>query len=157
MSKYKSVEQRDWRQVELPEHELLEQTQQKIVAVLKQLGHASPAEMKTGLSALVYASINHAYREWVERHAEYSDKLHDKGVNLYAIVTHTNSDKKDKAVYVKADALEKIDAIGDYLAVTKQNLPQLHSPRNKRVYNRRLIILLAMNALAESLKPDVVK
>jgi len=57
-------------------------------------------------------------------------------------------------VYLKEATVTKIDALGDYLGITQYHTPYLFSTRHKGVYNRKLIILLAMNALNESLKDN---
>lgn len=157
MPAYKPAKQRDWRQVELPDHRELEQTQQALIIGLQRVSQESPYPAETGLSALVKAAVHYAYQQWIVKQVEYTDEVHEKGIQLYALVTHTNFEQKKKAVYLQAGTLEQIDALGDFLGVTKRDLPQLNSPRHKSVYNRKLIIILCLNALSEALKSGVVK
>jgi hypothetical protein len=151
-NEYKVAEERGWREQALPVHPKFSDMAERISHYLSQVDTAIPLPVKTGLSAVVETAISYVYREWIERKADYPADFHDAGVQVYGEVVLMNQVKKQVKVYLKADTVEKIDAIGNFLGVTAYHTPYLFSTGHKGVYNRKLIIILAMNALSEHLK-----
>ena len=74
----------------------------------------------------------------------------------YAKITWIDKHKPARKAYLKTETVAKIEAIGDYLNVA-QHTPNLTSPRHKGVYNRKLIIILCLNALSHALDSGMVK
>lgn len=150
---YKLAEERGWREQALPIHEKFFEMTDRISACLEQTDSKVPMPVKKGLSAVVQTAVDFVYREWIERKADYPQALHDAGVLKYAEITWNDRKKpKPVKVYLRAETVEKIDSIGNYLDATKYNTPYLMSTGHKGVYNRKMIIILCMNALSESLK-----
>lgn len=148
---YKPTAERSWREQAFPLHPLLIELQARIGAYLG-LTASALLPPKISLSAVIEASINFAYQQWIERGVEYADDLHDKGTVLYTVVTTANPVKQQCYPYLKATTVTKIDLLGDFLEISPYYTPRLYSRRSGGVYNRKLIIILCMNALGKSLK-----
>lgn len=149
---YRPVHERGWREQLLPTHPYLNAVEEIIGR------HINGAPAKGGiLSNVIEIAVSGMYRQWIECRDEYTDELHDWGLQLYRSVISEANHNESRVVYLKIATVEKIDALGDYLSVNKLKTPNLHSPRWEGVYNRKLIIILCLNALSEALKSGVVK
>lgn len=151
-SDYKPIAEREWREQSMPIHPLLIDIEQRITAYLERT-IPSLMTFKIGLSAVVEFSINYAYQQWIEQQRDYSDVTHDIGMLVYSTATLGNALKESTYIYLKEDTVQRINALGDFLEVTAFYTPRLRSSRWD-TYNRKVIIILAMNALNEQLKAE---
>jgi len=151
---YKPAKERGWREQSLPDHPKLDEIKHRIAQHLASFTANAPLKLGTSLSDVVEAAVNYAYTQWIEHNAEYPQTVNDDGIQLYAVVsmpTERKADRKESFIYLKEATVDKIEAIGAYLETVQLYVPKLHSTRWKNRYNRKLIIVLCMNALAASL------
>lgn len=151
-NEYKAAGERGWREQALPLHKKLLEMGIRIGAYLDHVNVVTLASTYNGLSRVVEASVNYAYQEWVERKADYPLALHNTGVLLYGeMALMKQQAPKPIKVYLKTETVAKIGVIGDFLSVTQYHTPYLFSTGHKGVYNRKLIIILCLNALSHAL------
>lgn len=143
---YRPVHERGWREQRFPSHPYLSDIEGLISRYINET-----TTRVVSLSNAIEIAVSDTYRQWIERHDEYTDELHDWGLQLYrSVISESNSDE-NRVVYLRTATVEKIDTLGDYINVNKLKTPNLHAPRWEGVYNRKLIIILCLNALSHAL------